>query len=241
MLVVLISFTSFSKVYELIGANEFLKAKEELIRYVKENPSSPQIPQAFLYLGRLEEKPSKARSYYMRVVKDFKNSPYADSALLEAAKIDYALGLYQEAIKKLKKFLRDYPGSKLLPEVLYWLSTSFSIVYKIEEYENTKKQLLALYPYSRWSKLLSGEQQKVGSMEEEKFVIQVGAFLKKKNAHNLKEKLKKEGFEVEVSKTTVKEKLFYRVLVGTFSSIEEAKKVLKILENRGYQGRIVQK
>jgi cell division septation protein DedD len=68
--------------------------------------------------------------------------------------------------------------------------------------------------------------------------VQVGSFKSKRNAENLSNKLRKQGYEsyVEIPVTS-KDKL-YRVKVGHLSSKEEAEKLAARLKVRGYPTRI---
>ncbi len=71
------------------------------------------------------------------------------------------------------------------------------------------------------------------SVSVRKYTVQVGAFTRQSSAERLASRLRKSGFEAHVRPVTTRSgKTYYRVQVGTFSDILEAKKMEAKLQAR---------
>lgn len=64
------------------------------------------------------------------------------------------------------------------------------------------------------------------------YKVQVGAYYEKKNAINMKEKLKSMGFDTCI----VTDNGWYKVQTGAFQNRTNATNMLKQLENKGVKG-----
>lgn len=67
----------------------------------------------------------------------------------------------------------------------------------------------------------------------QKFSVQVGAFIEKKNALGLEEKLRKKYKNVYISRFETAHQMYYRVRIKA-KSIDSAKEIAKKLMNEGY-------
>ncbi|GEM_PF-3656331 len=163
----------------------------------------------YFYLGRLSRSPSEAIKWFKKVYEAYPGSLYADSAMYEVAKIYYALGIYDEAITIFKRFLKSYPSSPLYQDAFFWYSNAL----KIKGYKIPQK--------------FKG------------YVIQVGAFKKRKNADKLAKELRSKGMNVILQEAEVGGEHFCRVWVGFFDTLEQAKKYQEKLKKEGYAGSII--
>jgi peptidoglycan lytic transglycosylase len=66
------------------------------------------------------------------------------------------------------------------------------------------------------------------------FVVQIGAFKEIENANRLKERLLADYLEVEVLETLIKGERFYRVRINCREQLNEALRIQKELENKGF-------
>jgi cell division protein FtsN len=86
------------------------------------------------------------------------------------------------------------------------------------------------------------QENKPASNKQGKYVLQLASLQMEQKAMNLRNKLVKKGFPAYVSKTTVKEKAYFRVRCGPFLNKEDAVRTKKILEkNEGISGGFVAK
>ena len=66
------------------------------------------------------------------------------------------------------------------------------------------------------------------------FVVQIGAFKEIENANRLRDRLLAEYLEVEVLETFIKGDRFYRVRINCSEQLNEALRIQKELENKGF-------
>ena len=66
------------------------------------------------------------------------------------------------------------------------------------------------------------------------FVVQIGAFKEIENANRLKDRLLAEYLEVEILETFIKGERFYRVRINCREQLNEALRIQKELENKGF-------
>jgi len=85
---------------------------------------------------------------------------------------------------------------------------------------------------------LSKSLIKQDNFQENFFSVQVGSFLNKRNADNLKETLEKKGFSSYVVEALSKSRKFYRVRVGRFKNRSDAQEMERRLANLGYPTKI---
>ncbi len=66
--------------------------------------------------------------------------------------------------------------------------------------------------------------------------VQTGSFSLKENAEYLVKSLNRKGFEATITRANLGGRIFYRVLIGPYSSIEESQEIIHKLENAGFEG-----
>jgi len=219
----LIFFTekSFSQEYNIVPLLKKVEegksgeVKEELQPLIKRNPGDPSL----LFLSALlTEDGTKANDKYLKIVKTFPKSKYADAALFRIYSYYTAIGNENEATIYRNKLKTEYPNSNYLSS-LEKVSVSNS-----EEKEN---------------EVTTTTVTKSGNY---KFTIQVGAFSSVKNAESLKTELEDSGYEVEMIEKNVAGTVFNVLYLGKFEDKKSAEKILeKVNIDFQLNGRIVSK
>lgn len=133
--VLLVLWTGTAGVQELEGpleraeralaAGRTVEAREILSRWreeVADSVAEADRARGWYLSGRLALDAAEAELYYLRVVFDASDSPYADDALLRLAQYHLALGDPARAEDYLLRLRREYPASDLGAEALLWLS-----------------------------------------------------------------------------------------------------------------------
>jgi tetratricopeptide (TPR) repeat protein len=221
----------------LFNSFQYDRARE-IFGEVTKKKDNPRVSEAYYYLGRLSLNPDSALKYYNIVRIDHPQSRYADIAHLEIAKLNIAREDYKEAIGVLNKLLEKYPESGVKDETLFWLGIShISLGEKAEgiKFLNTLK---TDYPQSVWSERADNIIPN-GEVKSEYFTIQVGSYSNKENAQELADRLKTKGHNARVVKALVKGNIYYRVWVGQFYTVEQAKNFLPVLDSLGLKGNVV--
>jgi cell division septation protein DedD len=101
------------------------EAREWLERWraaAEDTASLETRARAWYLAARLSLDAAEAELYYLRVVTDASESPFADDALLRLAQYRLALGDPARAEEYLLRLRREYPTSELRAEALLWLS-----------------------------------------------------------------------------------------------------------------------
>jgi TolA-binding protein len=224
----------------LFNAYQFEQARE-IFAEVARDENNPRIAEAYYYLGRLAAVPDSSLFYYRKVMNSYPQSRYADISYLESAKIHIARKNYDNAIVMLNELMRKYPETGVKDEVLFWLGVSYISTEREKEGTAALRDLQKTYPTSVWSErakdiLPAGEKP---SPAKEYYTVQVGSYGSKVNAEKYAAQLREKGYEVQVAEALVKGTTYYRVWVGRFNTIEEAKSFSKTLDSLGIKGIVV--
>ena len=224
----------------LFNSAQFDRAREIFIEIIK-NENNPRIAEAYYYLGRLSIMPDSALSYYVKVINDYPQSRYADISYLEIAKSNIAREKYKNAVITLNELLRKFPDTNLKDEVLFWLGVSYISNGQEKQGISILKNLKDTYPKSVWSERTTSiiPTKEVPEVTKEYFTIQVGSYRNRSNAENYVEEMKKNGFDTQIVEALVKGNTYYRVWVGKFSTIEQAKAFSLKLDSLGIKGNVV--
>lgn len=226
----------------LFNTSQFDKAYNIFVQVVKDE-SNPRIAEAYYYLGRLSVKPDTALLYYNKVTNSYPQSRFADIAHLEIAKIYIARKNYQNSILILKELLRKYPDTNYRDEVMFWLGVSYVSTGMENEGIAMLKDLRVQFPKSVWSEraltIIPGNGSDTPPASEEYYTVQVGSYRNKSNADTYAAQLRENGYEVQVVEALVKGNTYFRVWVGKYPTIEEAKAFSLTLESAGIKGNVV--
>lgn len=116
---------ALDRVERALAEGRTADARQMLERWreeVGDSASREDVARSWYLRGRLALDGAEAELYYLRVVLDSPNSPYADDALLRLSQYHLALGNPTRAEEYLLRLRREYPSSELRPESLLWLS-----------------------------------------------------------------------------------------------------------------------
>ena len=157
-----------------------------------------------LYLqGLVTPEGAEAVRIYQSIVDNFPKSEWADDALYHVYQYYYALGLYRTAELKLDQLKKDYPESKYLQKAPAAPSSA----------EAKPPDTTAL---------AEGKSAR-GTETAERFTLQVGAYTTQVNAEKQKLFFEDLGYAVEVGSKMKDNRSLFIVLVGTFTSADEAR------------------
>lgn len=217
----LIFFTekSFSQEYNIVPLlkkveeGKSSEVKEELQPLIKRNPGDPSL----LFLSALlTEDGAKANDKYLKIVKTFPKSKYADAALFRIYSYYTAIGDDNEAALFHKKLKTEYPNSNYLSS-LGKISAENSVANESKAGKNAKR-------------------------DNFQFTIQVGAFSSVKNAEVLKAELEDSGYKIELVEKNVAGTIFNVLYLGNFEDRKSAEKIVeKVNIDFQLNGRIVSK
>lgn len=176
----------------------------------------PAQPEVLFFQSVFETDAEKAITGYSAIIKNYPDNALADESLYRLVQYDYAKGSYKAAQEKAAQLKLTYPASRF---------TGKADVMFAGLNQTTQIPVEALT-----SGADSAASQKIS---EKKFRLQVGAFGQIKNAEDLRERLKKNGYtQIEFSEKIVNDKKLFLVWVGAFDNKDEAAKTGEILKSK---------
>ena len=199
---------------EIEGGSEdaVRKSLDELIKNFPEDPDVKFLDAVLTIDGQ------EALEKYLTLYTKFPNSTFADAALYRIFSYYYALGFYRKAEDFLTKLKTEYPNSPYIKTADRQLPDDDEIVLEEAAPEQTEKEI----------------------KPEFNFTVQAGAFLNYENAKRLKNQFEESGMYSEIFTKEVGGSLLNVVIVGKFSSEDQAIPLLEILDkNYKLQGRII--
>lgn len=223
----------------LFNSYQFERAREIFSEVIRDK-SNPRIAEAYYYLGRLTIVPDSALSYYKKVINNYPQSRYTNISYLEIAKINIAIENYENAIAILNELLRKTPDTNLKDEVLFWLGISYMSSGLKKKGIGVLENLQATFPKSVWSeRAASIIPTKPSTGTKQYFTIQIGSYRNRANAEKYAGEVKEKGFDTRIVDALVKGKIYYRVWVGRFSTIEQARAFSLKLDSLEIKGNVV--
>lgn len=176
----------------------------------------PKQPEIFFFQSVYETDAEKANTGYAFVLKNFPDNVLADECLYRLIQYDYAKGHYREAREKGGQFKNNYPSSRFIDKIDQMFSGLGQAAVNPSE-----------------EKIPAADSSASVKTTVKKFRLQVGAFGQIKNAEDLRDKLKNNGYKpIEFSEKIVNDKKLFLVWVGAFDSKEEAAKTGDVLRNK---------
>lgn len=214
LITLLLSFTSGSAAQDsdpdisgylsMVKGGQVEQVREELPSLLSKYPNNPTV----LYLqGQVTSNGAEAVRIYQSIVDNFPKSEWADDALYKVYQFYYALGLYRTAEIKLNQLKKDYPESE------YIQGTSEAEPTGITE----EKEPLASEPPPADS-----EEPRMDVVQGQ-FALQVGAYSIQVNAEKQKLFFEDLGYPVEVINKVRGLQSLFLVLVGNYTTYDEAK------------------
>ncbi len=110
----------------------------------------------FYYLAkslRMQEKYYRAEEYYLKLIKNYPDSIWIDTASLEYADIFYIKEDYITAESEYEKFRTAFPDSSYMPYCLFQLASCQEITAKKEAAFKNYKEIWLKYPLSEYSEI----------------------------------------------------------------------------------------
>lgn len=204
-----------------IESGNISNAAAILLNLKSKNAGDPSI----IFLDAMLTKDGdEALRKYSTVLEKYPDSKYADASLYRIFSYYYSLGYYKKAESYLNRLKKDSPESP-------YIKTADR---KIPDIEEPSAQTVSE------PQIQQPAQQKKIEAKEYNFTIQAGAFLNVENAKKLSDQLKKENYFTEITTKEVGGSILNVVNVGRFSTEEETKFILSLLEKKfSVKGRIV--
>jgi len=227
ILTILLIATSplFSQEVDIVPAlqqieNGNIKSAETIMRELKtKNANDPSV----IFLDAVLTKDGEeALEKYSTILEKYPDSKYADAVIYRIFSYYYSLGYYRKAETYLDRLKKDFPESP-------YIKTADR---KIPDIEEQPPQ-----PIVTASKPVQPEKTEIKTYN---FTIQAGAFLNVDNAKKLCDRLNKENYFTEITTKEIGGSILNVVNVGRFTTEEESKSVLSLLEKRfNLKGRTV--
>lgn len=227
VLTILLIATSplFSQEVDIVPAlqqieNGNIKSAETIMRELKtKNANDPSV----IFLDAVLTKDGEeALEKYSTILEKYPDSKYADAVIYRIFSYYYSLGYYRKAETYLDRLKKDFPESP-------YIKTADR---KIPDIEEQPPQ-----PIVTASKPVQPEKTEIKTYN---FTIQAGAFLNVDNAKKLCDRLNEENYFTEITTKEIGGSILNVVNVGRFTTEEESKSVLSLLEKRfNLKGRTV--
>jgi glutaredoxin len=150
----------------------------------------------------------------------------------------------KSALNKYTTIFEKFPESRYADAALYRIFTYYYSVGAYNKAEYYLDLLKAKYPSSPYLKFTDRNLPDTTDEEEEineyRYAVQAGAFLKRDNAERLADQLQAEGFECVIINREIGGSIFNIVLAGKFENESESLPLLELLENKfNIKGRLV--
>ncbi|MBU0504175.1 MAG: SPOR domain-containing protein [Candidatus Omnitrophota bacterium] len=208
--------------------------------------SSENLDELYYFLGLSYLKSGnylRSADIFEIILKELKNSPFKNLALMGLGDAYYLKGDYAAAINKYKESLTIKNSDELLPALYYRLSqASFKQgqTQQAREYVNSLKKD---FPHSLEAKLnqelFPASALAVKLEPDFYYAVQVGSFSSKINAGNLVKKLQGHGYSAYMEDGVSSNNSYYRVRIGKFKTRLEAQDMEKKLSKQGYPTKII--
>ncbi|MFQ5799790.1 MAG: SPOR domain-containing protein [Bacteroidota bacterium] len=186
---------------DMIQQGQADRVKAELPNLISRHQRHPGV--IFLQ-GMLTTDGAEAAKIFQSVVDNFPDSEWADDALYKVYQFYYSLGLYRTAEEKLAGLKKKYPQSEYVT--------------------GKKKTPVATAPSPQPT--VQPKAVSTGSS----YSVQVGAFRVMENASTVKNFFGREGYEVEIRNKVRNGQSLHAVWVGSFGTLEEARKFSQDLQ-----------
>ena len=199
-----------NKYLTMIENGQVEQVRQELPTLLSRYPNDPGV----LYIqGMATSDGAEAVRVYQSIVDNFPKSEWADNALYKVYQFYYAIGLYRTAEMKFNKLKTDYPGSK-------YVTQSPGMETKKLAEEKQPQAIDTAVPESDQSK---GVVEPAKTEPQAQFTLQVGAYTAQVNAEKQKLFFEDLGLPVEVINKVKQNRSLYIVLVGNYTTYDEAK------------------
>ncbi len=200
----------------MVNNGEVEEVRKEIPALLERYPNNPGV----LYVQALVTKEgAEAARIYQSIVDNFPRSAYADAALYRVYQFYYALGLYRTAELKMRQLKTDYPGSR------YLKANPGDTASLPEEVAAPKvpRDTVAVAPAAGPAREAVPAPPAAAPAMSGSFVLQAGAYGAQANAEKQRKFFADLGYPVETVTKVRDTKTLFVVLVGRYSSYDEAK------------------
>ncbi|MDI6765213.1 MAG: SPOR domain-containing protein [Bacteroidota bacterium] len=208
---------------------------EEVRKILPDLVSKYQNEPGILYLqGRLATDGIEAVKFYQGTVDNFSKSEWADDALYRIHQYYYSLGLYRTADLKMQQLKKEYPNSPYVtgkPEPIIPPQEEMPVKLPEKEVITTETQEIPQTIEPPPSKQPTQTPTLPVSVSEP-YTVQVGAYSTIVNAEKQKKYFDDLGYKVEITNKIRNGRNMYLVWVGSFSTIEEARDMVKEIKKK---------
>ncbi len=193
------------------------EVRKEIASLLERFPNNPGV----LYVQALVTKEgAEAARIYQSIVDNFPRSTYADAALYRVYQFYYALGLYRTAELKLNQLKTEYPASRYLKGAA---GDTVNLPEELEAPASTvARDSVATVPEKADRAGAPVPPASVPAASGS-FVLQVGAYGAQANAEKQRKFFADLGYPVETITKVRDMKTLFVVLVGRYSSYEQAR------------------
>ncbi len=198
---------------------------------------SPNLDELYYILGLSYLKDGnylRASDIFEIILREFKDSTFADDAKLGLGDTYFLKGDYDKAKEHYSSFLNRNPSTKLKAPLYYRLS---QVGLKKGDTQQAKEYLDKLkkdFPSNLEVKL----NKDLYYLSDIYYTVQVGSFVRSANAANLHNKLIEKGYDAYVQEAETNGSKTYRVKVGRLSSRLEVVELENKLSSEGYSTKI---
>jgi len=177
---------------------------------------------------------TKARKYLQELISEYPSSGLCDDATLAFGDSYYSESNFETALGLYRSMSEKYPSSTLLSIAIYKSGKSCMKLGRWQEARFYFQKVQRSFP-------LSFEAKKVTqslNADEFYFTVQVGSFRKHSNASTLCNRLKNKNFDSYLKKSKEGQDIYYRVRVGKFNTLYQAKVCKRQLREQGLPTKI---
>ncbi|MDP2939722.1 MAG: tetratricopeptide repeat protein [Candidatus Omnitrophota bacterium] len=238
ILILLINFTNLfagDKIEELFLRSDYPSVIEEASRILSQDKTSPNLDKVYFYLGLSNMKLgnfAEARNDFNIILREFPNSKLKERVNLSIADLYFLEENYPEAKNYYDNLAKD-TNSNILSLIYYKLAQTNMKLGKWQLAKEYLEKLKNEFPLSFETSLAKNI-----NVYDEFFTVQVGSFIDADKARNLSDEIKSAGLDSYIVINQLQDKTFYRVRVGKFASLKEAKELEKSLTEKNYPTKI---
>gem|GEM_PF-4647679 len=192
-----------------------------------DNPDSSEY---YYQKAARSEDPTDAIDLWQRIARFRHRGRYYFLAQLELAKNEFFHGDYQKVIKRLKPITTGVSSPEIKGEILFWLGLA-RLEISYDEGVKTLNDLILGLPETRWA----GRARAIAKVTSGRYMVQTGAFKTKRYALRQYHRLRELGFDARVVEKRIGDIRYYRVVVGSFGTIEKGMGVADSLRKLGFK------
>jgi len=214
-------------------SEDYVRAESLCEELIAKFPQSSQVSEARYYLGlsalRLNQF-DKARTVFEGLTAELPRGTLSDKAYLGLIDVENLSERYEAALARAGKFLSLNPPASAVSLVYLKMARSHLKLAHWDEARNSLSKIIEQFPGS--PEAISARQL---LEEEQYYTVQVGAFLNRSRADRLSQELRDKGeYAFIVETTDANQSVFYRVRVGKFSRLSDAKTLKQKMSRQGY-------